>query len=247
MASAELSEASLAHARADLAAQGWALLRGLPFATYGTYGTAGTADEEAVLTLAERFGTPSDRDGGRAVWPVSPRAGHRTGTFSIRAGGAGFHTDSQYHARPEDIVCLFVVRPAARGGDTLLVTERETVSALHRHLDGQAALGALADPVWRWRTPEVYGTAEQQRPVPVLPGDGTVRWRADNLAARRPGRESRAAAVLLDCLESAVAPERIEQRPGDLIVIDNHRTMHARTGFRDPRRLLLRVRLWGRP
>ncbi|GII90437.1 TauD/TfdA dioxygenase family protein [Sinosporangium siamense] len=254
MPSQSLSDLPVERARADLARRGWALLRDLPFtsAAHARTENADTGptyayDEDAVRRIASCFGIPSDRDGGRTVWRVSPRTRRGRGTFSMRAGGAGFHTDSQYHNRPEDFVCLFVVTPAAHGGDTLLATESSTIAALGRHPDGGVALDALSRPVWRWRAPEVYGPPPMQFPTAVLPGDGTIRWRADNLVAGLPPAQCRAAALLEHCLTGLLRPTRIVQRPGDLILIDNHRTMHARTAFHDPARLLLRVRLWAGP
>ncbi|MFC4588598.1 TauD/TfdA family dioxygenase [Sphaerisporangium corydalis] len=234
-----MPRADVERAKDELGRQGWTVLRKAAFLAHGR------PDPAAVLRTVACFGRPSDRDGGCQIWPVAPRTTRAEATFSVRTGDAGFHTDAQYHRRPEDVVCLFVVRPAAEGGDTLLLTARDAVAALAREPMARPVLDSLSRPIWSWTPPEVFsgpGEAARQAPVPVLPGDGTMRWRRDNLARLCPP-QARAAAVLESSLRRAPAV-RIRQRPGDVIVIDNHRTLHARSTFTDLRRHLLRVRLW---
>ncbi|MFI6324087.1 TauD/TfdA family dioxygenase [Nonomuraea sp. NPDC050556] len=221
--------------RAELKQQGWGLARGVPFMKEGR------PVPSEVLALAARFGRPSTRDGGRAVWPVRPSLGDPAATFSLRAGPAAFHTDAQYHRDPEPLVCLFVVRPARDGGDSMLLSARaaadraEALSAVNRRL--------LSEPCWFWRPPAPYEHTAPAWRAPVFAGDGTVRWRADTLAPDLPRQVLQAGRAFAACLQDADATT-IEQRAGDLLLIDNHRALHARTGFTDRGRLLLRVRLW---
>ncbi|MEO3812670.1 TauD/TfdA family dioxygenase [Sphaerisporangium sp. B11E5] len=233
-----MRETEIARARDELAARGWAVLSDAPFLPHGR------PDPEGVLRIATGFGRPSSRDGGREIWTVAPRTTRPGATFSMRAGGAAFHTDAQYHSRPEDVICLFVVRPAADGGDTMLLTARDVVATLRRDPAGETALERLAQPVWTWTPPDVFSrkAAAAVPPMPVLPGDGTVRWRRDNLGPLCPP-QAQAATVLESGLRRAPAT-RLSQNPGDVIVIDNRRTLHGRTPFTDPERRLLRVRLW---
>ncbi|MFI6498164.1 TauD/TfdA family dioxygenase [Nonomuraea typhae] len=227
-------------AKHDLARQGWAVLR-----TGRRFADGDTIDEKAVLDLAGRFGVPSSRDGGREIWPVRPTRTDPAATLSERAGAAGFHTDAAYRPDPEPVICMFVIRPAADGGRTLLLGATAVAAELRRHALGARLLDTLAAPEWRWRVPEVFGGAPAglSPPAAVLPGDGTIRWRADNLAGLTCEQRRVASwfARLLKVLPQTVT---LDHRPGDVIIIDNHRTMHARAWFRDPRRLLLRVRLW---
>ncbi|GAA0991562.1 TauD/TfdA family dioxygenase [Acrocarpospora macrocephala] len=216
-------------AGAELAEQGWTVLHRQRFG----------ADHTSVLAIAEHFGRPSTRDGGQAVWEVKPRPGRAHGTFSERTGPAAFHTDAQYHARPEDYVCLFVVRPAADGGDTRLLGAAAALSTVR-----PGTLAALRRPAWSWTVPEVFrATVPASRPATVATADGTIRWRADNLAQPLPGDQRRAATDFAVALERAEACE-VRHRPGDVIILDNRRTLHARTAFQDTDRLVLRVRLW---
>jgi len=242
-----LGAQGLATAWHELGAKGWTILRGLPLPLLGR----GTAT--AVLEYASAFGVPSDRDGGHPVRRVAPHPGHQGTTFSSRAGDAGLHTDSQYHRVPEDLVCLLVVRPATEGGLTRLLGAGDAVSALAAQPDAERILDALAAPSWRWQVPREFacGSAVAKergyRGASVLPGDGTIRWRRDNISGSTPGRLRAVAPIVERCLDHAEGAVTLTLDAGDMVVVDNTRTLHGRTWFDDPRRLLLRVRLWRRP
>uniref|UniRef100_UPI00157C9FD3 TauD/TfdA family dioxygenase n=1 Tax=Herbidospora sakaeratensis TaxID=564415 RepID=UPI00157C9FD3 len=156
------------HAADGLATRGWAVVRG----------AWDVPTHAQALRFAALFGRPSARDGGRAVWEVRPRP--PGGTFSQRGGPVPLHTDAQYHPDPEDLVCLFAVRPAADGGDSLLLPASGALAALRARPDGARAEAALRRPRWAWRIPAVFAAGRAAPPAPVLSGD-TVRWRPDNL------------------------------------------------------------------
>ncbi|GAB1824239.1 TauD/TfdA family dioxygenase [Herbidospora sp. RD11066] len=222
----------MTHADIGPGTRGWAVLRG-PW---------DVPTHAEALGFAARFGRPSSRDGGRAVWEVRPRP--LGGTFSQRSGPVPLHTDAQYHPDPEDVVCLFAIRPAADGGHSLLLTADEAVTALRRHPGAAATEAALRRPQWSWITPAAFSGGEKARrgspPVPVLSGT-SLRWRPDNLV---PGSDP-AAATFTEVLAEA-GPAEVRLAPGDVLVLDNHRTLHGRTAFADPERLMLRVRVWSR-
>ncbi|WP_062347945.1 TauD/TfdA family dioxygenase [Herbidospora yilanensis] len=225
------------HAEDGLATRGWVVLRG----------AWDVPTHAQALRFAARFGRPSARDGGRPVWEVRPRP--LGGTFSQRSGPVPLHTDAQYHPDPEDLVCLFAVRPAADGGHSLLLPARRALAALRARPDGARAEAALRRPQWSWTTPAVFAGGRAAPPLPVLTGDltgdlggATVRWRPDNLVPA----EGRAAAETFTGVLARADPEEVRLTPGDVLLIDNRRTLHGRTAFGDPRRLMLRVRLWSR-
>lgn len=180
-----------------------------------------------------------------AAWPVTPRAQGQS-TFSGRSGPAGFHTDAQYRANPEDYVCLFAVRPAADGGgSTLLLPFHAALEAIRERRDGGMLLAAMQRPGWRWRVPaESADGPHCAFPASVLDGCGRIRWRADNLDALPTGAPAGAAGRIDEAFDAADGRVRLHLKGGDLLVLDNHRVLHAPTDFRDRRRLLLRVRLW---
>jgi hypothetical protein len=242
------TEPGLRAAREEIHATGWTVVRDLPFAA------GGRADADTVVAIASAFGVPSGRDGGRHVWPVRPDARGQGGTFSSRTGAAGFHTDAQYHRVPEARVCLFVVRPALVGGLTRVLAARDAVAAIGSRADGRRLLRILAEPTWRWRVPREFvvcdgavrdGVEHAEGPhSPVLPGDGTIRWRGDNVASGTPASSRAVVPVVEDCLDAAAGAQILDLAAGDLVVLDNKRVLHGRTWFDDARRLLLRVRLW---
>jgi hypothetical protein len=229
-------------ARDEVRDQGWAVLRDLPFLHRGQ------ARESVALAIASAFGVPSGRDGGQHVWPVRPDPGGESDTFSGTAGAAGFHTDAQYHQVPEGFVCLFAVRPADSGGHTRVLSARDAAAAINRLPDSERAFRLLSEPRWHWRTPRDFTTPEpghgSRLTAPVLPGDGTIRWRGDNLSMRTPRAHRGIAPVVDRCLDAADGAQTLALQAGDLVVLDNLRALHGRTEFDDTRRLLLRIRLW---
>ncbi|MDN3353871.1 TauD/TfdA family dioxygenase [Actinomadura sp. DC4] len=224
-------------AKETLAHRGWAVLRGLPFVHDGE------PDISSILRTAACFGRPSDREGGTPAWAVRPASDDARQTFSRRTGGATLHTDAQYRRVPEHLVCLFAVRPADDGGTTRILSASDARTALRGHEREHRLLERLARPDWAWRVPAPFDGEPPFRAA-VLPGDGTIRWRVDNLAA---GADRETAREFAQRLETA--PQVIELRlgVGDAVVLDNRRVLHGRTFFADRRRFMVRVRLWDRP
>ncbi|WP_066375121.1 TauD/TfdA family dioxygenase [Herbidospora mongoliensis] len=217
-----------------LATRGWVVVRG----------SWDVPTHAQALRFAARFGRPSSRDGGRPVWEVRPRP--LGGTFSQRSGPVPLHTDAQYHPDPEDVVCLFAVRPAVDGGHSLLLSADQALTALRRHPEGARAEAALRRPQWSWTTPAVFSEnpGRSSPPAPVFAGE-TLRWRPDNLVPVPESSWRAAASVFTDVLVR-VEPVEVRLAPGDVLLVDNHRTLHGRTSFADLQRLMFRIRLWSR-
>ncbi|MGI8313067.1 TauD/TfdA family dioxygenase [Saccharopolyspora hattusasensis] len=209
--------------------QGWALIDSAGF-TDGS-----DVDYREVERIASRYGTASDRDGGQAIWPVTPRKSGSTDTFSVRAGEARFHTDAAYRAEPEQRFALFCVRPAEDGGASRLLQARKALSGLPGEMSA-----LLRKPVWRWIPPATFG-GEPDIPRSVSREDGRIRWRVDNLDV-----DSALRSVATDFDEHLDShPDAAEFVLGtdSVLICDNERVLHGRTWFSDPRRLILRVRL----
>ncbi|ADJ47539.1 hypothetical protein AMES_5714 [Amycolatopsis mediterranei S699] len=217
--------------RRHLHTTGFVLLRGCEF-TDGR-----TVDRGAVGDLMSVFGKISARDGGTAIWPVRPATTDVHATFSVRAGAAEWHTDAAYRDVPEDLVALLCVRPAADGGVSRLLHQRHARTGLDADV-----VTALRQPSFSWRPPAVFGGGSI-RQFPVLASD-TVRWRWDNLEVARP--HNAVAASFREHLAAASGALDLPLQAGDVLVFDNRRVLHSRTAFTDPRRHLLRVRLWTR-
>ncbi len=235
----EIRNRDLRTAEESLAHRGWAVLHGLPFVR------GDEPDTPSILRVAARFGRPSYRECGTPAWHVRPASGDAAQTFSRRAGGATLHTDAQYRRVPEHLVCLFAVRPAADGGITRILTASDARSALRGDARERWLVNRLARPDWAWAVPAPFGRERPFRAA-VLHGNGTIRWRADNLAACVEPDLREAARHFADHLETAPQVVEVRLAAGDAIVLDNRRVLHGRTSFADRRRLMVRVRLWGR-
>lgn len=225
----------VSRAREELQCRGWAQIPPCDDTCSGP---------DRILQFAARFGIPSTRDGGRAVWPVRALAG-RDATFSLRAGKAGMHTDSAYHRVPEPLFLLHCVRAADDGGDSLLVHIDDVVAEICAKPEGAAVLRTLREPLWRWRPPAEYSAVGSTPAAPIIAGT-TVRWRGDNLVIPQGETYMQAVRVFDMAAELAALSVRFRLRPGWTLIVDNLRVMHGRTPFSDRRRLLLRVRLWPR-
>lgn len=203
--------------------------------------------------------SPTNAQGGQVVWDVAKRqtdAGYFA-TFSEHDSEAAFHTDTQYYPIPERWFALYVMSPAQCGGGLSVVC------------DGEAVRDGLGQPVSRWalqllenrplpfRVPSAFVT--DQRPgvvqatvAPVFSKFPGVRYRRDTLVdgwAHFPEYHDTDAERAIAKLEEELArtPHAIRfGMPRDsLLLADNHRALHARTAFSDPRRHLLRIRMRG--
>jgi hypothetical protein len=220
---------AFAAARAACEVDGFAVAR-LEFAS--------SAD---LLAFAHRVGRPSSRDGGKAMWCVCPSGS--TGTFSMSTGPADLHTDSTYHDRPEPFVFLYVERPAAQGGESLVLH----VDDMRTDLDDSQAVedteSLLRAPIWRWQRPAALGggpTAAHR----VL-DEGGVRWRWDTLVMDGAGdAQCQAARRVASAATRSRAVRTLRLDRGDGLLIDNRRVLHGRRGFVDTSRRLHRIRFW---
>lgn len=197
---------------------------------------------EELERLASSFGSLSRRDGGVAVWPVTPRKPE--GTFSETASEARFHTDSQYHASPEPFFLLACDRPAQDGGESLFLT-RDDVTKIAREALGAGGVRRLQKPVWSWVIPKVFQVPNFPKvspPAPVLAKNWTIRWRIDNLVTQS-AYDKALAHALADALDTSTRRAVLKLEAGEVLLCDNWRVLHARTHFTDPNRRLYRIRL----
>ncbi len=214
-----------------------------------------------LYALAALIGRPSPTDAreGRILWDVTPRptAGDYDATFSEHDGEAAFHTDTQYYPVPERWIALYVMTPAGCGGGLSVLC------------DGEAVRGALDRPETRWalhllesqplpfRVPSLFTTdrrpgAVQATIAPIFSTCPGIRYRRDTLLdgwSHFPEYRSRELEDAVRVLEAELVGSdhavRFAMPRDSLLVADNHRALHARTGFTDRRRHLLRVRMQG--
>lgn len=195
-----------------------------------------------VEDFAAQFGIVSRRDGGHGAWPIKPRKD--SGTHSETLGEARFHTDAQYHERPERAFILACECPAQDGGENLLLSVEHAREAALESV-GEEGLDLLEQPIWSWRTPSVFRTSDAPECSPdtaVFQIDGTMRWRFDNLVCKNE-KQADVATRFADALDRSPHTVRVLLEPGDVLLCDNWYVLHARTHFQDRNRLLYRVRL----
>jgi alpha-ketoglutarate-dependent taurine dioxygenase len=224
-----MGKATMTSVLGTLADQGWALIENAGF-TDGN-----DIDYQVVKKIASRYGTPSDRDGGKEIWPVTPRKSGPSDTFSVRAGEARFHTDAAYRAEPEQRFALFCVRPADDGGTSRVLQAQQALSDVPEEMSA-----LLRKPVWRWVPPATFG-GEADAARSVSTADGKIRWRVDNLNVDSALLE--VATAFDEHLDAHPGVAEFLLRTDSVLICDNERVLHGRTWFSDPRRLVLRVRL----
>lgn len=165
------------------------------------------------------------------VQPIRAVPGGRS--FASSMVDTPLHTDSQqWRARPPELQLTACLRAAERGGESLLLDAHALLAAIARD-DPRSFDALLRMPRCM---PFVFG--DVLGPTAALRGGRCVvthtpRPRDDDAIAQR------LAAAIARC-----EPEVVHLRAGDVLLLDNHRVLHGRRGFDDPRRELLRVLAW---
>ncbi|MGZ3416731.1 MAG: TauD/TfdA family dioxygenase [Polyangiales bacterium] len=150
--------------------------------------------------------------------PIKPVPHGRS--FASRTGDAPLHTDSQlFHGAPPDLQILACVRPAEVGGDTLL-------------LDSRRVIERACDLDVLFRLPRTFRFVFGDLVATTISAVG------DALIFTHPPRSEDP--IALDLRD----PTCVRLEAGDVIVVDNHRMLHGRTPFDDPRRELQRLLVW---
>jgi len=232
--------------------RGFALVRGIPRARY--------TDEECELIywgLGLHLGTPVSqnarghllghvRDEGRIQADPNARAYQTNERMD-------FHTDML----PVDVLGLFCLRTAKRGGASKLVSALTVHNVLRNERpDLLEALYGMFHVDWRGEEPA------GEKPCFSLPmyseRDGTITTRIVSLpyyqSAARHGEQYRPAAIQVEALEKV---QEIANRPemmlsmdfqeGDIQLINNHVLLHAREAYEDhpePGRARHLLRMW---
>ena len=215
--------------------------------------------------LCRQIGTPvySNRGGERMreIRDVGRDAGRRYGALPEGKTEGAFlssyartltNRELRFHTDRCDVVALFCIRQAERGGLSQLCSSPMVHNEMLRHRPELAA--ALYEPVWRSRFGEEDATGDSAYPLPVWGVRGakfTSHYSRTFIEAaqRRPEvpRLSAAQAEAIDLLH-AIAEElsfEMSFAPGDIQFVNNHVIYHARSAFEDAPaeggRLLLRL------
>jgi len=234
---------------------GFVVLRGL--APTGLDDQAGADLCRAVLA---RVGTPRPEGSaapldhfvtgvGAPRTPVPAGAGDPPRGSAAEDAGLAPHTDRAGPPGPPRLLGLLCVRPAPKGGESLLVSGH----TVHRRLSGDrpSVLPALHG--------DFHFGAERTlaRSGPVFaPTGGRLRVQYNRYQIERgheaAGEPLTAAQVeALDAVDEVLDDEslflRVPLRRGDLLVLDNHAVLHGRAPFTDhpdPLRRRCLARVW---
>lgn len=238
---------------------GYDLKTGIGAAILHATGVDELEDEPAQLmsiTLSSVYGRPTKTDQklSQIAWPVryEPNPGVAP-TFSQTLGEAAYHTDTQYFAKPENYFGLYCVAADApgRGTNQLLSVDDVVHAVTARH--GTETLDRLSKP-YPFRVPSVFTESGTDSDVeitwaPILSdNNASFRYRKDTIdraletGIKLSDGQNDALKRLEDTLD-VLDPLEYHLQPGDALLINNLRLLHARTAFNDPGRLLYRVRM----
>lgn len=237
-----------AYAKKTIADQGYVLI------DTNLTGNRSVEIPRVSLATAALFGRPTETDKiNRAiVWPITPRSvDYRVKTFSEDVGEAAMHTDSQFIEYPEDKFLLSCVRADDFGKGTSELIDgwalddivKKAGSHLHRtlHMD------------FPFRVPTVFTERMSDNYPEIVWGPiletGRIRFRYDTIlsALDLPNIDiSKEQHVSLEWFSHIIDNiPRIQHHllPGEIMIVDNRRMLHARTDFDNRERLLVRVRM----
>lgn len=209
-----------------------------------------------TYALATCIGNPSATDGKRVIWDVKPEARGSTyfSTFSETDREAAFHTDTQYYPIPEPIFLLYCMTPARCFGGLSSICDARALRQDIERKDRWVS-EVLSQTLLPFRVPSAFVTtgdpdAIEATLAPIFAQTPFIRYRHDTLAEGLKyfpeysnADVHRALKVFEELLNES--PHRVEFfMPVDsLLVVDNHRALHARTAFQDAERHLLRIRV----
>ena len=202
------------------------------------------------------LGNPTATDKQQVIWDVKARKVDAPGfiTFSETDLEATFHSDSAFSAAPEPTFLLYCMEAARCGGGMSRVCDAR---ALRRDIDRTQPwiTDVLANRELPFRVPSAFlksgdRNAVQATLAPVFADSPLIRYRRDTLLEglehfpQYDDPDARRALDAFDRLLNASPHVADFFMPRDsLVVMDNHRALHARTAFRDQARHLLRIRL----
>lgn len=206
----------------------FAIVRGLP--------VAATA---LLIAISARLGTLVDpycrSTRPREIRPATDRE------HDGRALNTLLHTDSTDWPVPNDLTCLWCVRPDPEGGGrSLLLTADDFVA----HVEGTAgaeAAALLSTPL-PWRIASELGGGVYHAPIAT---GGEVRWMRYTVEPTKLPPDAVALLAQIErVIERAAGVIDVMLDAGDLLVIDNRHALHGRTPAAPASsRLLLRTKL----
>lgn len=233
-------------ARKRIAEPPWFLIiRGLP-------ASRATPLLVAVSATLGELVEPYSQPWSRVVRHIVPS---RDRTVDGRVLNEFLHTDGTDWIRPNDYTCLFCVRPdQSRDGESQLLD----VATLLDELTAGPSAGAvhrLASQAVPWRIADELGGGVHWE-CPIYLALPHIRWlrytvalAAEEGLASLPADAARDLLAFEQAVEKCRGTARMRLQAGDLLLLDNGRSLHARTAIRDPAgstRELLRTKVMRR-
>jgi gamma-butyrobetaine dioxygenase len=200
-----------------VARYGFARLRGVP------------ASAGMVLAVAATFGYVRETNYGRLF---DVRVVPDPANLAFTSREIAPHTDNPYRDPVPTLQLLHCLRDAASGGDTALLDGFAVAAAL-RTADPEA-FGVLTG------TPVPFGYVDKEteltacQPLIQLSPRGRIAGIRYNERSMRPPADAGFYAALRAWARLLAAPEfalRLRLAPGDCLIFDNTRVLHARTAF----------------
>jgi gamma-butyrobetaine dioxygenase len=208
-----------------VASVGFVLLRGVPV-------TPGT-----VLRVAKTFGFVRRTNYGKLF---DVRVVADPGNLAFTSRGIPPHTDNPYRDPVPTLQLLHCLREADLGGDTGLVDGFAAAAALRRA--DPASFAALTTTSWPFAYADQETELRARAPLIALTTDGRVTAvRLNNRSMgqlRLPCEQAEAAYAAYRAWAALLGrPEfllTMRLAPGDCLIFDNTRVLHARTAFASP-------------
>lgn len=218
----------------SLESQGWAIAQSAFF---------GGSVRNAVAKIGNFLGDIRNLGEPKPIWEVKVRG--TEGSFSETNAAGYYHTDCQYAQPTPRYLVLGCQIPAIDGGDTKLINFNARRIQLLMDELGASFRERLMSERWCWRVPNVlrrYVDYEVSRPAPILAFDGKIRWKLSSLVTDTV-EDQKCAEVFEDWLDNTEPDLLYRLQADEILVSDNHRTVHGRTAFGDAGRLMLRARV----
>jgi len=161
------------------------------------------------------------------------------------------HTDGTNWLHPNDFTCLLCIRPDQYGGARSRILDRDSILNELRDKFGKKVVNILHNDPVPWRiADEITGGVVW---LPVLTSS-TVRWMRYTIdKAIEEGKLDplpRRIREAVDAMDNVTAKSGniidFMLNAGELLIIDNKRSLHARSAYLDPRsseRLVLRLKI----
>ena len=218
----------LTRVRDSIACHGYAYITGVPT----------TFDHYAFLAS---LGVPLPQYDGELIWDLFPEEGMDAVYHSRNRQPLVPHTEYyEWPGLPPHFVALWCVRPAKEGGETLLADGGMFLKEL------TAAQRAVLCRPQRWQSSEGLrqkgmGFEGTHPMLEDIDGKPVLRYSHNNMIRGADPDVSELFESFAEFFESHKIAITIEER--GLLVWDNHRMLHSRSGYDDRRRHLRRVLL----